>query len=398
MSTNQALMSVFERIGRPNPCSFYDVIRNSFFEGGHCPSLTAMLTGVDGVEPTMEPTSHGGVTYGVCTMNALSLSESNPEVGFQLPDGGCSRPSLMASNDTGITSSNGTGDLSVYALDATIGLPAAWENHLSSYKLFEFNRPTVSHGELVDDEVPSAVGELPSIRAKFFSCDLESNIEPSELEIRIKAQMSIMQQAHDGRLQCAGKSTYRRAAAQTGVHFLPFNRSTDLVYVRNEPLCNDCEMHYEDLFTRYLTIESGTMNVMLCRAQTMLGFSQFPWQWTQQGYGGVWVDYTTLPGGGDDQYSLGRTLVHESSHYLGLLHTFENECRGNGDGVPDTNFEQIPFFGCPTETRHTCDPTADPVNNFMDYADDACMCDFTPMQGARLRNHIRHYMVEQPLL
>ena len=50
-------------------------------------------------------------------------------------------------------------------------------------------------------------------------------------------------------------------------------------------------------------------------------------------------------------------------------------CNG-GDLVEDTPAENEPYFGCiPSDVRDTCPALSglDPINNFMDYAEDLCM-------------------------
>lgn len=96
-------------------------------------------------------------------------------------------------------------------------------------------------------------------------------------------------------------------------------------------------------------------------------------------------------------YDLGRTATHEVGHYLGLEHTFHGGCGTQtspgcyttGDLICDTNGESMEYLGC-TGPRSTCG-TADPYTNYMDYADDPCMEEFTVEQGRRMRCSLQHY-------
>jgi hypothetical protein len=138
---------------------------------------------------------------------------------------------------------------------------------------------------------------------------------------------------------------------------------------------------------------NDALNLYSSLAGGYLGYAYFPniLESTSRVLDGVVVLYSSLPGGSAVPYNLGDTVTHEVGHWLALFHTFDGKCStgSGGDFIADTPAERSPAFRCPIG-RDTClgsnAPGVDPIENFMDYTDDACMFKFTPQQSARMQN------------
>ncbi|HEX2608563.1 MAG TPA: T9SS type A sorting domain-containing protein [Flavisolibacter sp.] len=134
--------------------------------------------------------------------------------------------------------------------------------------------------------------------------------------------------------------------------------------------------------------------------------------WDSRYYLNIWVGnlqstlaYSSVPGGPADKdgivvalsafgtinvggaFNMGRTVVHETGHWLGLLHIWGDSYCGD-DLVGDTPKQGNFTSGCPSGFRSSCSngTTGDMYMNYMDYTNDACLNLFTEGQKQRMRS------------
>lgn len=137
--------------------------------------------------------------------------------------------------------------------------------------------------------------------------------------------------------------------------------------------------------------------------------------WDPSKYLNIWVcslfgrtlGYATLPGspaaidgivikntvfgyekGVGAPYNKGRTLTHESGHWLGLQHIWGDKVCGD-DGIDDTPPQKSSSSGCPQFPKTSdcsINQYGDMFMNYMDFTDDGCMNMFTRGQKNKMRS------------
>ena len=151
--------------------------------------------------------------------------------------------------------------------------------------------------------------------------------------------------------------------------------------------------------SKYLNLYSNDLD-----SQGLLGYATFPWDRTKNASNtavdGVVLAYQSV--GNNPAYApydLGASATHEIGHWLGLFHTFQSGCGTasapytSGDLISDTTRENAANYGCAVVADGCNDNKNAPIENYMDYSQDACMTTFTNEQINRLRCGINNYRV-----
>ena len=140
------------------------------------------------------------------------------------------------------------------------------------------------------------------------------------------------------------------------------------------------------------------LNIWVCNlVNGVLGYATFPNELAiNPELDGLVIGYKYFGVGGTTIAPLnkGRTVTHETGHWLGLYHPCETNC--DNDFVADTPPCEELNYGCPSfphRPNNLCGGNAngEMYMNFMDYVDDACMNTFTYGQAVRMRNQLNTY-------
>ena len=220
---------------------------------------------------------------------------------------------------------------------------------------------------------------------------------------QIQSQLDVLNQDYRHRNADSVKTLapFKKLAADTGIQFCmatvdPVGQPTNGItrtYTDSIGFATDDAMKYTARGGRDAWNADKYLNIWVCNIRNgFLGYAQFPGGDPAQD--GVVLLYQTVGKYPANPYvsvfNQGRTATHEIGHWLGLEHiwgTKDNGC-DDSDGIADTPPQDNANNGCPTGTVTSCDNSSqggDMYQNFMDYADDACMNLFTQGQAAYMQ-------------
>jgi len=381
LPSDKELQTFFGIVEHPNPWDFIYMLEESFFPTGRddpCPSKL----------PGANASSLGGTVVQTC----------ESESGFLGLNGTCVRARFIKEAPHY--------EVRVYQLQGLMGMDQVWEGLLAQAGRREevqetHSSPAALAERVNEDEAPSVVrprrrhhrtqeqGGRRSVKIplEYHVCDPgDGTVSNSVTTAMLHKQTAALNRAYAGQDHCRGRSSYTISPVDMSIQF----RQAGIHNVTDRLCRSDCSLFVTELTRKLVPREDGKIKVLLCSTR-LLGLASFPGDHDSKRI--LIINPHTLPGGSLSKYNLGDTLSHEMGHYVGLYHTFQGGCPSPGDSVSDTPAEAEPFFGCPAgrRWRKTC-RTGDPVHDFMDYTDDACMCTFTRGQAQRVWAQMRAHM------
>lgn len=146
-------------------------------------------------------------------------------------------------------------------------------------------------------------------------------------------------------------------------------------------------VHHDDLGGKDPWPTDQYINIWVCELDnSLLGRATLPIDQPDPKRDGIVISYRNFGYAGiapaRRPYHLGRTLVHEMGHYLGLQHPWgTSPSCDQDDGISDTPPQSEIYYDCPSEGSNSSScGSPDMTKNFMGYVDDDCAQYFTAGQ------------------
>lgn len=172
------------------------------------------------------------------------------------------------------------------------------------------------------------------------------------------------------------------------------NKINGIIRKRNEKNISgsDTAIFYSDLGGSNAWNTEKFLNIWaIDLGNNLLGYSIYPWS-RSAGIDGVVINSKYLGKQKDNtRFNLGRTLVHEVGHYLGLYHLWDNSgCEQPNDHVEDTPPQEKGYNGLLDYPQFSCGHSS-MFMNYMDYVNDEQLLFFTKGQVERVKACIALY-------
>ena len=199
-------------------------------------------------------------------------------------------------------------------------------------------------------------------------------------------------------------STFKPVAGSANIEFKlatvgPTGECTDGIVRIKTPLTKDAPNEIKQVGAAANADNTKYLNIYVIRSienftggnGTILGYAYFPNPGQQALLDGIVIRHDVMGRIGSATTGFGttnggRTLTHELGHYLGLAHTFQSGCFGNGDSFSDTPPVAASNSGC--NWGNSCSNDSpdlpDQGENYMDYTKGVCQNMFSIQQAARM--------------
>lgn len=243
----------------------------------------------------------------------------------------------------------------------------------------------------INDNTPTGVIRIPVVVHVLYETDAQ-NISEAQIKSGIAALNRDFRRRNSDTTKTPAR--FKALAADTEIEFAlaitdPRGVATNGI-VRKRTTVKEWTLDDKIKFSKHGGNDAWDptkyMNIWIGHMPRSLGYSSMPGD--AAAVDGVVITTSAFGTiGKTGAYNMGRTLVHETGHWLGLRHIWGDDLCGD-DGIADTPPQAGFTSGCPSYFLSSCNNGAlgDMYMNYMDFTADACMNLFTLGQKAKMRS------------